>query len=520
MDTKVSNTKFTVAALLIGIFMAALDQTIVSTAMPTIVAELGGLNKFIWVFSAYMIATVIATPIFGKLSDMYGRKLFFLAGLVFFMIGSALCGTATDMVQLIIYRVIQGIGAGALMPIAFTVIFDIFPPEKRGKMQGLFGGVFGLSSVFGPILGGYFTDQISWQWIFFINIPLGIVAFVFLSRFYFDKLVKGKQIIDWYGIVLFTSSILCLMFALELGGKDYAWDSIQIIAFFAAFVIFLVSFLLVESKASAPILPLPLFKNKLFTASQAVSFLYGGVLMAGATYIPLFVQGVTGGSATNAGTTLMPMMLGIVASSVIGGRFIDKTTYRNIMLYSTLMVCVSIFLLGTISVDTSRWMITVYMIFVGLGVGVSFVTLNMSALHKVEDQYKGVVTSLVVFFRTIGSALGITVFGAIQVSQLKSLIEKNFNDQAMAEQFGDARTLLQPEVRSGLPDDVLAGLTTALADSISFVFQWSVVLPAVSLVVVVLMMGKARLEIPGRNKTKSAKSMDDNLVKDRRTTVE
>lgn len=306
--------------MLLGLFMAALDQTIVSTAMTTIIQKLGGLESFIWVYSAYMIAMVVSTPIFGKLSDMYGRKRFFLMGLILFLLGSILCGTAQNMDQLIIYRAIQGIGGGAIMPIVFTIIFDLFPAEKRGKMMGLFGAVFGVSSVFGPILGGTITDNLSWRWIFYINVPIGILAIAFILKAYHESKVTRKQVIDWAGAILLTGTILCLMFGLELGGMEgWAWDSAQTISLFAGSVILFILFLLAERVAKDPIIKLGLFRKRLFTSSMAVSMLYGGVMIAGATYIPIFIQGVFHKTATETSTVLTPMMLGVVLSSQIGG---------------------------------------------------------------------------------------------------------------------------------------------------------------------------------------------------------
>ena len=492
--SKQTNTKWSVVGLMLGLLLASLDQTIVSTAMPTIVAKLGGLDKFVWVFSAYLIANVTAMPIFGKLSDMYGRKLFFLIGLVVFMLGSALCGTSATMTQLIIYRALQGIGGGALMPITFAIIFDIFPPEKRGKMQGLFGAVFGLSSVLGPIIGAYFTDYVTWQWIFYINLPLGVVSFILLYLFYFESLGHRKQKIDWAGTIIFAGSILSLMFAFELGGKEYAWGSWPIISLFGAFLLLLLIFLWVETVVSDPVVPLDLFKNRLFTSSMGASFFLGAILMSAASYIPLFVQGVFEGSATSSGQILTPMMLGVVASSAIGGRFIGKHPYRNIMLVSVAMLIVATSLLGTISIESKRWAVTIYMVLMGLGVGASFPVISMSSLHNVDPARRGSVTSLVTFFRTIGSAIGVAILGSIQINALTDKIKQAVPDPALAGKFHNAQALLQPQVRQQIPPDILHKLINGLAESIALVFQITIVMAVLALIFV-FFMGRAKLEI-------------------------
>ncbi|MEX1030138.1 MAG: MDR family MFS transporter [Paenibacillaceae bacterium] len=502
MDHKISKTTPAVIGLLLGMFVAALDQTIVATAMPTVVKELGGFELFVWVFSAYMIASVVATPIFGKLSDIYGRKRFFLLGLAVFLIGSILCGISTSMAQLIIFRSIQGIGAGALMPITFAIIFDIFPPEKRGKMNGLFGAVFGLSSVFGPLLGAFFTDYIDWRWVFYINLPLGIVSFVLIYTAYHENLHKRKQQIDWTGISFFIIAILGLMFAIEFGGSNtYAWLSAQIIGLFIIFVVFLIAFLWVETKVANPMVELSLFKNRVFSASQTVSFFYGAIMVTGATFIPLFVQGVYGESASAAGQTLTPMMLGVVVSSMLGGMFINKTSYRSIMIVSTIILIGSMFLLSTMTVDTPRWTVTVYMVFVGLGIGMNFSVLNVSTLHGIGNEHKGAAVSLIAFSRTIGSALGVTILGAFQKTNFTEHIDESFSDPAIRAQFPNPRDLLDPMIRTNLTSDVLQKATSALADSIAYLFVVGLIISGLALICV-FFLGKAKIELSPKQQEK------------------
>ncbi|WP_256759846.1 MDR family MFS transporter [Cohnella sp. WQ 127256] len=512
MDAKKSHSKLVVAGLLLGLFMAALDQTIVSTAMTTIIKKLGGFESFIWVYSAYMIAMVVSTPIFGKLSDMYGRKRFFLMGLTLFLGGSILCGTAQNMDQLIIYRAIQGIGGGALMPIVFTIIFDLFPVDKRGKMMGLFGAVFGVSSVFGPILGGTITDYLSWRWIFYINVPIGILAIIFISKAYHESRVVRKQVIDWAGAILLTGTILCLMFGLELGGSDgWAWDSAKIISLFVGSAVLLILFLLAEKAAKDPIIKLSLFQKRLFTSSMVISLLYGGVMIAGASYIPIFIQGVFHKTATETSSVLTPMMLGVVVSSQLGGRIVSKFRYRDIMLVSVLTLLAGSLLLGfAMDTSTSRWVITLYMVIIGLGMGVSFSLLNISTLNSVPPQYKGSASSLITFFRTIGSALGVTVFGTLQKHNFQQSVQEIPNmSPEMASQIKGGQALLDPtiQVKMGLSADAVNGLLAKLADSIIYIFQWSVLLPVLA-VVFVLLMGRARMEMkkPGAHESSGQQS--------------
>ncbi|HEY4431406.1 MAG TPA: MFS transporter, partial [Paenibacillus sp.] len=301
MHTKESNLKLVVIGLLLGILMSAMDNTIVASAMGTIVSDLGGLDKIVWVTSAYMVMVMAGTPIFGKLSDMYGRKRFFMFGLIVFLIGSALCGTATSITQLSIYRAIQGIGGGALMPIAFTIVFDIYPPEKRGKLTGLFGAVFGISSVLGPLLGAYITEYVGWQWVFYINLPLGIIALFLIATSYKESISHAKQRIDWGGAFTLVSAIICLMFALELGGNQYAWDSSVILGLFAGFAVLLLAFIFIERVAAEPVISFAMFSKRLFATSSVTALFYGSAFIVATIYIPIFVQGVFGGSATNSG---------------------------------------------------------------------------------------------------------------------------------------------------------------------------------------------------------------------------
>ena len=482
--------------LLLGIFMASLDNTIVSTAMSTIVADLGGLSQFVWVTSAYLVTEMAGMPIFGKLSDMYGRKRFFLLGIALFLLGSILCGTAHTMVQLALYRALQGVGGSALMPIAFTIVWDVFPPDKRGKMGGIFGAVFGLSSIFGPLIGAYFTDYINWRWVFYINVPIGLIALLLISLGYRESKRHEKQLIDWWGALTLVGSIVSLMFALELGGQQYAWDSTQVIGLFIGFVILMAVFLFVETKATDPIISFKMFKHRLFAASNLVAMFYGATFLVATVYIPIFVQGVTGGSATNSGLILLPMMLGTTVAAPLGGQLSSKTSYRNIMIGSTIILILGVVLLGTLSTDTSRWALTIYMIIVGLGTGASFSVISMAAMHHFPPAQRGSASSTNAFLRSLGMTVGITVFGVIQrnvlTSQLKEAFKGHGGSAGSNMNFSDTRSLLTPETRTHIPKFILDKITHSLAISISHTFMWSLT-TAFSALIFVLLMGRAKL---------------------------
>ncbi|WP_432776306.1 MDR family MFS transporter [Brevibacillus gelatini] len=498
MIARESNVNFVVAALMLGLLMASMDNTIVATAMGTIVGELGGMDKFVWVTSAYMVATMAGMPIFGKLSDMYGRKRFYIFGLIVFLVGSILCGTANSIVELSIYRAIQGIGGGALMPIAFTIIFDVFPPEKRGKMTGLFGAVFGTSSVFGPLLGAYITEYVSWHWIFYINVPIGALSLWFISVYYRESLEHRKQSIDWWGAITLVGAVVSLMFALELGGNQYAWDSVQILGLFTAFLLLFIVFLLVEKRASEPIISFAMFRQRLFATTNAVALLYGAAFIITTVYLPIFIQGVYGGSATNSGLLLTPMMLASVVGSQLGGFLTTKMSFRSIMLLSAVFFVPGIFLLGTLSPEMARSTVTVYMILTGFGVGFSFSVLGMSAVHGFDMRQRGSASSTNSFARSLGMTLGITVFGILQRNQFENGMASAFSGQGAVEAITDPRAILTPEARAAIPAPVLETITDILASSIAQTFMWALV-PAILAVACIALMGNERVFAKAKN---------------------
>lgn len=495
MAVRSSNTKLVLTGLLLAMFMAAIDNTIVATALGTIVSDIGGMDKISWIMSAYIVATMAGMPLFGKLSDMYGRKVFFIAGLTIFLIGSVLCGLAVSVEQLILFRAIQGIGGGALMPIAFTIVYDVFPADKRGKMIGLLGAVFGIASVAGPLLGAFITDNFGWGWIFYINLPLGVIVFALVMINYQESLQRMKQKIDWLGAGTLLVAILSLMFALEMGGNQYAWGSGMIISLFASFILFFIIFCVVEMKAEEPIIPFFLFKGRLFASSQILAFLYGATFIILITYLPIYIQSVYGVSAMGAGLVLMPLLLGVVGGSASGGIFLTKTSYRNLMTLSVIMYFIGIFLLSTLNPDASRTLLTIYMVIAGYGMGFSFSLLPTASLHNLEPQYRGTANSTNSFMRTLGMTIGIAIFGSIQSKLLASGLTDGFEgikeDATAFTKSDDLSRVFEPAVRENIPTNILDVIIDAMSHSITHIYLLGLIPIGIAFIFVYL-MGNAR----------------------------
>ncbi|WP_438432567.1 MDR family MFS transporter [Gorillibacterium sp. sgz500922] len=502
MESKKSNLKFIITGLLLGILMSAMDNTIVATAMGTIVSKLGGYDQFIWVTSAYIVATMAGMPIFGKLSDMYGRKRFFVFGLVVFLIGSMLCGISQNIVQLSLFRALQGIGGGALMPIAFTIVFDIFPPEKRGKITALLGATFGSASVLGPLLGAYLTEYIAWNWVFYVNVPIGAVALVLILRYYHESPVHEKQTIDWLGAASLVISVVSLMFALELGGKKLAWDSVPLLLLFASFAVFLVAFFLIERRAKEPIISFWLFRKRLFAYSQVLALLYGATFIILTIYIPIFVQAVYGGSATSAGLILTPMMLGSVVGSAISGVYQTKTSFRSLMVLSIIAFLAGMALLSTVDPETPRILLTLYMTLAGFGVGFSFSLLPTASSHGLEPRFRGTANSTNSFLRSLGMTLGITIFGAIQNRTFLNRLAEQFQGMGggqgasggLSFGSGDTRSLFTDAERAKIPPQILDKIVSAMSSSITHIFLLALI-PLAFAAVAVAGMGGERVEV-------------------------
>jgi EmrB/QacA subfamily drug resistance transporter len=412
--------------VILGMLLAALDQTIVGTALPRIVANLGGLDHYAWVVTAYLLASTVSIPIWGKLSDIYGRRTFFILGMVIFLIGSALAGTSQNMTQLIIYRGIQGVGAGAMMPIALAIIGDIFPPAERGKWQGLIVAVFGLASIVGPTLGGWITDNWGWRWVFYVNMPVGVIAILTAGIVMPKIVIRRQHVIDYLGVVTLIAGAVPLLLAFSWAGTQYAWGSWQIIGSFIFSAVMLVIFVLVERRAAEPIISPQLFKNSIFSISTIAMFLVSAGMFGAILYLPLFVQGVLGNSATNSGLVLTPLMLGFIFSSIVGGQLLSRTgRYKILAMIGFIIAAIGMFLLSRMTPTTTQGEVVRNMLVTGLGIGVMMSLFTIVVQNAFPYRQLGEVTASLTFFRSIGSTMGVAVMGTIMTNGFQNALQSN-----------------------------------------------------------------------------------------------
>lgn len=479
------------AALMLGMFLAALDQTIVSTALPTIVGELGGLEHLSWVVTSYLLATTASTPLYGKLGDMYGRKPVFLVAILIFLAGSMLSGLSQSMGELIAFRAVQGLGAGGLMVGAQAIIADVVPPRERGRYMGLIGSVFAVASVAGPLLGGFFVQAISWRWVFYVNLPVGVIAVLIIVFRLHLHVPAQRHKIDYLGATLLTAGVSAIILLTTWGGNEYPWGSATIVGLGAAGLVLLSAFVLVESRADEPIIPLSLFRSSVFSVASALGFLIGLAMFGAIVFIPLFLQLVYGVSPTSSGLRMLPLMAGLLGASVISGRIISRVgRYKAFPIAGTAVTTIGMFLLSRLDVDTPPWLASVYMLVVGIGIGLVMQVLVLAVQNCAPPKDIGVATSAATFFRSMGGSLGVALFGAIFAARLSSELAQFPSD--ISSRFSGGINISPDQLR-GLPTEARTDFLLAFVNALQPVF-----LVGAALVAVAFLLSWALKEVPLR----------------------
>jgi EmrB/QacA subfamily drug resistance transporter len=455
--------------LMLVMFLAALDQTIVATALPTIVTDLGGLNHISWVVTAYLLAQTVVTPLYGKLGDMYGRKIVLQSALVVFLLGSALCGLSQNLDELIAFRALQGLGGGGLIVSAQAAIGDVVPPRERGRYTGLFGGVFGLASIAGPLLGGFLTSNLSWRWIFYVNLPLGVLALFVLAATLPTASERTHHTIDYLGTALLAAGLAGIVLATSLGGTSYAWGSPTVVGLAVGGALALVAFGLVERRAPEPVLPPRLFRNRVFAVTSIVGLIIGFALFGAITYLPLFLQVVKGATPTGSGLQLVPLMGGLLVTSIVSGQVITRTgRYKPFPIAGTGVMVLGLYMLSTIEASSSQGLIYLFMFVLGLGLGMVMQVLVLAVQNAVDYSDLGVATSGATLFRSIGGSLGTATLGAIFSNRLASELHRYLPPSAAAHAGNGAH--VNPQQIAHLPGALRVSYLHAFTNSLSTVF--------------------------------------------------
>ena len=475
------------AGILLGMFLAALEATVVGTAMPTIIATLGGLDRYSWVISSFLLASTVTVPVWGRLSDLYGRRPLYLIGVGLFLAGSALSGASQSITQLIIFRALQGFGAGALVPLSLTINGDIFTPAERARIQGLFSGVWGLASILGPLAGGIITDQFSWRWVFYINIPFGLAAAVVVGLALKEPKREGRVSIDYAGAVSMTVAVTLLLVALVETGSASDWSGPALLLSAAGALLFGALFIRAERRAIEPIVPLSIFRNRVVGVGSLTSFFVGTAMFGAITFVPLFVQGTLGGSATQAGSLLTPLLLGWVSLAIVGGRLMLKVGYRPTVISGLAVLTAGFAVLSQFGPSTPRWLLLTDMALIGSGMGLVVLALLIAVQNSVERTQLGIATSLNQFSRSIGGAVGVALMGAVLSISLNSHLEdiqqtSGLPEAEVARVVHNPSALIDPGARVTLPPSLLASMKGALGGALHKVFLVGVLLAGLALV--------------------------------------
>ncbi|UGQ09405.1 MFS transporter [Yinghuangia sp. ASG 101] len=491
--------------LMLGMFVAALDQTIVSTALPTIVGDLGGLNHLSWVVTAYLLASTVSTPLWGKLGDLIGRRTLYQAAIVIFLIGSVLCGIAQNMPQLIMFRALQGLGGGGLIVLSQAIMGDVVPPRERGRYTGLFGAVFGVTSIAGPLLGGFFVDHLSWRWVFYINLPIGLLALVVTSASLHTRDIRTRPTIDYLGIVLLAGATTCLVLLTTFGGTTYPWMSGQIWGLGIAAAVLLGCFIAVEHKAAEPVLPLRLFAQPIFRTASAIGFVVGFAMLGALSFLPLFFQVVNDASPTASGLRLVPMMVGMLTASITSGRLITRWgRYKMFPVLGTAVMAVGMFLLSRMDEHTTTLAASLSLLVFGLGLGLVMQVIVLAVQNSVDYRDLGVATSGATFFRSIGGSFGTAIFGSIFNTQLREQLDKLGPTGLQLPPGVDPETVASsPDALHRLPPATHDGFVHAYAQALQTVF-----LVASAVVVVGFLLSLLLREIPLRKSTDTPDPFD------------